>query len=414
MSEVVSEFSIDVDVLREMVAIVGKFVPNKATMPALMHVRIVYLPESKRLAMTGTDFDAGMAVAVPCREPSAPFDLAVNAKMLAEYLGLVAGVGGKVAIRHLQQGDGKANRLYMEIGGFKLNTNALTGDSCVLVHVSERFSRAGFPLAEPMSAELDPRYWSTIGRVAVAAAADESRPILATVCTRVAGGVAEMACTDGYRLAFRSGVQLAGIADGEYLVPASVLQKAQKLMEGLVDQRVYAGNTSNAATHQQDVSSFVWSGHDPRMDMWVDFSARRADGSFPNYMAIVPKNDVISFCFDAPEALLAIRVANLFSRENAFRVDLALDGDTAVQLDSVSAEMGDSKAKVPVAKMTGSEADRAGFKGITFNGKYLKDALDGHHGPVRIGLLAPNKPAIFNPVGDDSFNVVVMPMMKER
>lgn len=410
MSDTVSELTINVGTLRDMIGMVGKFVAAKATVPVLSTVRIVYMPDAKRLAMIGTDYDAGMAVAVRCPEPSSPFDLAVNAKMLAEYLGLVSNVGGNVTMRHLKRG--AAHRLYMEIGGYKLDTNALHGEVSMLTHVSERFARAGSPLVEPMVADLDPRYWSTIAQIVKSAADDQARPVLDSVCTRVKGGVAELACTDGYRLSFRRNVPMAGLSDGEYLVPAMLLEKAHKMMEGLVEQRLYAGNTSHASTAHQDVVSFVWSGRHELTDMWVDFSARRADGNFPDYQPIVPKNDVIAFGVDAPTVFGALKVANLFARDNAFRVDIGFDGDDAVCLDGLSAETGDAHTKIGVSNILGTAEDRSGFSGITFNGQYLREALEGHDGPMRVGFTQSNRPAIITPVNDRDFAVVVMPMMR--
>ena len=146
----------------------------------------------------------------------------------------------------------------------------------------------------------------------------------------------------------------------------------------------------------------------------VEVTSRLIDGQFPDYERIIPSDSATSVILGTADLLRATRVAAVFARDNSNIVRLECtpppeDGTPAlgqVLVKATSAEMGDN-----VGQLDASVRGNAGQ--ISFNGRYLRDALEVIGSPqVDLQLTGDQRPGVLRPVGEleTSHLQIIMPM----
>ena len=147
----------------------------------------------------------------------------------------------------------------------------------------------------------------------------------------------------------------------------------------------------------------------------VELASQLIDARFPDYRAIIPKTHTTRTVVDTAALLKAVRVANLFARDNANIIRVRIDpsdgaGNGHMSLTATSAEMGDNINEID-AMVEGQDLE------IAFNAKYLIDVLSQIDQPqVVIETTQPTRPGTIRPVGmgEEEFLHVVMPMHPPR
>jgi DNA polymerase-3 subunit beta len=149
----------------------------------------------------------------------------------------------------------------------------------------------------------------------------------------------------------------------------------------------------------------------------VEITSRLIEGQFPDYERIIPSESATSVILGTADLLRATRVAAVFARDNSNIVRLECtpppeDGTPAlgqVLVKATSAEMGDN-----VGQLDASVRGDAGQ--ISFNGRYLRDALEVIGSPqVDLQLTGDQRPGVLRPVGelDWAHLQIIMPMRPE-
>lgn len=220
-------------------------------------------------------------------------------------------------------------------------------------------------------------------RVSIAAARDESRPILTGVLLKFEQGKVTMAAADGFRLSVHS-AQLKSLEEtGVLIVPATALEEAARLQATGLDLRdnqiIFQGENFNV------VSQLI-------------------EGNFPDYEQIVPKESTTEITVDTQSLLGACKKAQVFAREASNIVKLVV-GAESLTLSAVSAELGDSQDVIP-ATVIGE------LLPIALNVKYLIDVLTVI--PSQNTILKMNtstSPVLIQPDDENlDFIHVIMPM----
>ena len=223
-----------------------------------------------------------------------------------------------------------------------------------------------------------------VGQVSIAAAKDESRPILTGILMRFEQDKLTMAAADGFRLSARS-VKLEGNSEGGSLVvPHVALEEAAKLKVMGMDLR------NNQVIFQSDNSNLV---------------SQLIEGNFPDYEQIIPKEFKTRITLDTQVFLLACKKAEVFAKEAANLITLEIIPEGNIIISAQSAELGDSQDIIEATVMGEPII-------INLNVKYLMEALQviptgnsilGMNGLVEPILLQPDDPEI-------DLQIVIMPM----
>jgi DNA polymerase-3 subunit beta len=252
---------------------------------------------------------------------------------------------------------------------------------------------------EGVAARIDPQILkSAIGRVAFAAATEESRPVLTGVEVKLSGDQFTLAAADGFRLAVQHG-PLAQPVDTEIevIVPARTLNELSRLL----------GDQEEAV----EVMMTPAKGQVMFRTQGVELVSQLLQGAFPNYDQLIPQKYQTRAVFDLPTLLRATRTAAIFARDgsNIIRMQMEPDGDGGgpgkAIISARSEEVGDNRGEIDAESLEGGESK------IAFNSRYLQDVLSVlERGKVALETTTPSSPGVFKPTGDDNYIHVVMPM----
>lgn len=360
-------------------AIVGRAVPVRSTLPQASHVLLE--TDAGRLKLVATD----LTIAVTCwigatvEEEGA---ITVPARLLTDFVSSLPndkidlGVSGRGKQLHIECARNEATIAGMDAADFPPVPSV--ADGLTLTLAPETLRRA-------------------ITQVQFAAATDDTRPVLTGIHTLAEGDTLTLAAADGFRLAVHHLPLDQEVAEKvEVIIPARALREVERLIGEQSDPVEVSINAAR--------SQIMF-----RMPT-VELVATLIQGTFPNYSQLIPASFNTRACVDMKQFLQETRIAAIFARDGAGIVRIQMDpggeGEQAGKL-TISAraeEIGDHRGEMDV-KLEG-EASK-----IAFNSRYLQDVLsvlDAQQ--VMLETTSPSSPGVIRPVGDERYVHVVMPM----
>ena len=266
-----------------------------------------------------------------------------------------------------------------------------------------------FPPAPPMPedalrAKTDPATLrKAIGRVAFAAAAEDTRPVLTGVHMKLEEGKFTLAAADGFRLAADQGaLTQSAPEDTDVIIPANALNELNRVLSGRRDAvEILLAPPNERITFQVQ-------GTAP-----VELTARLIKGKFPNYTQLIPEKHSTKAILDAQATLRAMRTTALLARDstNIIRMELKSSGDGPakagkLRISARSQELGEGQDELDLPELEGEETR------IAFNCRYLTEALAAlSPEPIALQTTTSSSPGVFRPAnGDDNYVQVIMPM----
>ncbi len=235
-----------------------------------------------------------------------------------------------------------------------------------------------------------------IGRVAFAAAVDESRPVLTGVHTEFEGKQLTLAAADGFRLAVYKLPLITPIKEKAIaIIPAKALAELNRL----------------ATDHEENIEIKLSNTKSQILFRLKDIEviSQLIQGGFPQYSQLIPQSYSTRAVVDVSQFLRATKTASIFARDGSGIVRLVITpGAKAAHgkltIAARSEEIGDDIGEID-ANVEGEETK------IAFNGKYLIDVLNVLNEPqVSLEVTSPSSPGVIRPVGTDNYTHVVMPM----
>jgi DNA polymerase III subunit beta len=248
-----------------------------------------------------------------------------------------------------------------------------------------------------------------IQSVVFAAAADDSRPVLAGVLVTATEGKLTLAAADGFRLAVRkvdldAGDAGAGqSADLSMIVPARALHEVARGLPSDEDELVSVAVTP-------DMNQVLFRHRS------AEVVSRLIEGQFPDYNRIIPRESKTRVTLQTADFLRNTKAAQVFARDNAMIVRLQMtpaEGADAslgrVTVAATSTEIGDYTGEVDAA--VEGEAQQ-----VAFNGRYLRDALEALDAQqAYLEVTGPASPGVIRPAsGPNGYLHVIMPMHVAR
>ena len=362
--------------LSRALAIVGRAVGARSTLPILNNVLITAEDDGLKLSATDLSVAITMVVGAKVDEPGS---ITVPARLLADFVNTLP-----------------AERIDME------STDDPVGLSLKCVNFESNISgseAADFPpipeVEEGLEARIDPVVLrEATDRVCMAAAVEDSRPVLTGVKVEISGDDFKFAAADGFRLAVLSGkLEEAPAEDLEFLIPARALREVGRLVGRQTES---VGFTVSKSTNQ---AVFHAKG--------VEVVCSLLGGNFPNYRELIPQMHDTRAVVSRDAFLRATKMASVFSREGTgiirFNLDGEEDGGGSIKVSARAEEIGDQEGRV-VAEMEG----KGGF--IAFNSKYVTDVLEVLDGELAFEIGSKSQPGVFKPVDGCDYIYVVMPM----
>jgi len=232
-----------------------------------------------------------------------------------------------------------------------------------------------------------------IARTAFAISTEESRYTLNGALLVLKPEAALMVATDGHRLAL---VETEHKFDGlnnevRVLVPRKAMMEVQRLAAEV-------GEDAQVDFARDDSNLYFQFGR--RL-----LSSRLLTGNFPNYEAVLPRDNDKKITLDRNELNDAVRRVSQMADVRSHAVKFALSKE-GVEISSSSPEYGEAK-----------ETIEKEFKGeplsIGFNAQYLLDFLAAAaEGPISLELKDEQSAGQMRPLGDEvyKYRYVIMPM----
>jgi len=234
-----------------------------------------------------------------------------------------------------------------------------------------------------------------IQQVAFSASSEEARPVLQGVQTNVSGSEVSMAATDGFRISVRRVTLEEPVSKPmSMIIPARALNELARI----------AGDGENMLT------MIVPTGRGQvvfRLDS-IELVSQLIDGNFPDYKVIMPRSFKSHTILSTAALLKACRQAEIIARNgnNVVRLNLQPMSDKPgqVEVSAQSEETGSNETKID-ANIEGPALV------VAFNVRYLREVLEVIKTPnLALETNDHKSPARVQPVGDEAFQHVIMPM----
>ena len=330
------------DLLKELLLIQG-VVERKTTIPILSNVLVEAKPDG-RLRMAATDLELGMdtSCAVTVKKTGAA---AIPARKLLDYIRLLP--DADIAIKQMEN-----HWVQLRCGRSNTRMVGMSRDNFPALPAFPTAGVATIPAA-PLA--------RMIAKTIFAVSNEESRYTLNGALMVLKPNGLALIATDGHRLAHiaHSQLTLEGVT-GELkaLVPKKAMAELQRLLEevpeggsiefGRDDTHLFFRvPTATAATRELTV--------------------RQLSGQFPNYEAVLPKENPRNFAVRSDEVAAAIRRVAQFADERSHAIRMRMENDKVV-LTSSSSETGESDEELDASYTADPMV-------IGFNSQYLLEFL---------------------------------------
>lgn len=199
--------------------------------------------------------------------------------------------------------------------------------------------------------------------------------------------------TDAHKLVKYTREDVKSSQDAEFIMPKKPLTLLKTILAGKEDDVVVEYNESNA--------KFTFDN--------TDMICRLIDGKYPNYEAVIPKENPNKLSIDRNQFLNSVRRVSIFSNKTTHQIRLKIAGAEL----NISAEDVDYSNKAEERLTCAYQGDDMQ---IGFNSRFLTEMLNNltsHE--VSLEMSLPNRAGILTPIDGldegESVTMLVMPVM---
>ncbi len=363
------------ELLRELTA-TQSVVERKTTIPILSNFLLE--ADGDRLRITATDLDQAIrtSAAVKVKKPGS---CTIPARKLYDYIKLLS--DGDLSIKLLENH-------WVQIRSGRSNTKMVGMARANYPQVPE------FPTVAVTSIPAA-ALRTLIGRTIFSISNEESRYTLNGALLVLKAESLAMVATDGHRLSFveKPGESLEGISgEKRVMIPRKALGELQNLLASSEAERVEFADDEHTL--------FFRVGH-------RTLSSRKLSGQFPNYEAVMPRDNTRFAVVRSSELSAAIQRVAQFADERSGAIRLRLESNE-LKISSSSTESGESEDTIDTPYS--SEPIMVGF-----NSGYILDFLKaiGNEGEVRLEFKDSQSAGQMRPEDPDAefhSRYVLMPM----
>ena len=234
---------------------------------------------------------------------------------------------------------------------------------------------------------------SAISRTVFATGTDDLRPVMSGVFFEVHEDKVHFVATDAHRLVRYSREDIKPGESGSFIIPKkplNLLKTAAPAAENEVEVRY---NEKNARFNLGGVTII----------------SRLIDGKYPNYEAVIPKDNPNKLTVNREQLLQSVRRVALFANKTTSQVRLKIVG-SELTVSAEDLDFANSAVERMACSYEGEDME------IGFNSRFITDMLSNIGGTeVIVELSAPNRAGILLPAEreDEGENILmlVMPVM---
>lgn len=249
-------------------------------------------------------------------------------------------------------------------------------------------------LKDPSSTTVQGDVLSTaISKTIFASGNDDLRPVMSGVFFQFSTDGLIFVATDAHKLVKYSRDDISASQTAEFIMPKKPLNLLKSILAGSEDDVTIEYNESNA--------KFTFDN--------TEMICRLIDGKYPNYEAVIPKENPNKLLIDRTQFLNSVRRVSIFSSKSTHQIRLKIAGAEL----NISAEDVDYSNKAEERLTCDYQGDDMQ---IGFNSRFLTEMLNNlTSDEVSLEMSLPNRAGILKPVDglDDGETVtmLVMPVM---
>ena len=364
--------------LKNLQAILGVINTNN-TLPILDD--FLFELSDDALIVTSSDLETTMRVTIKPDMSENPGSIAIPAKILVDTLKtfpdipVAFNINQTTLMIELSAGEGK----------YKLSG-----------HKSEEYPRTP-ALEETTAITFDSRLMAqAINKTLFATGNDELRLVLSGVFCELSPEDVTFVATDAHKLVRYKRTDLKSVDSASFILP----KKPMNLLKGLL----FAQEMPVTIEYNKTNAFFSFSN--------FHLICRLIDGKYPNYDAVIPKENPNKLTIDRHALLTTIRRVSIFANQSTHQIRFKVSGQELL----LSAEDIDFSNEARERLSCSYEGDDLE---IGFNSKFLLEMLNNiDTNEVRLEMSAPNRAGILTPVNNENKEedilMLVMPVMLNK
>jgi DNA polymerase-3 subunit beta len=359
------------------ISIVSRVVSTRAVLPVLNNILLA--TDEGRLKLAATDLSTSITCWIGAKVEE-DGEITVPARLLSDFVSSLPSAEIKMELVT------RTKSLHLKCAQFEADVRGIDAQDFPLIPSDVTDHKMTMPPATLRQ---------MIEQVTLAAATDESRPVLTGALAEFRDSELTMVAADGFRLSLRKAPLSEEVPEPlDVIIPARALRELARV----------------SAEEEEPVEITVTPSRNQVLFRLsnIEIVSQLIEGKFPDYNQIIPTSYGTRVVIGAHELMRAVRISVLFSRDvaNIVRVEVIPGTELAPGrlIVESTAEVGQNVGELD-AVVEGEQME------IAFNGRYLIDMLNviGTE-QVALETTNPSRPGILKPVGDENLVYVIMPM----
>ena len=234
---------------------------------------------------------------------------------------------------------------------------------------------------------------TAVSKTIFASGNDDLRPVMSGVFFQFSTDNLTFVATDAHKLVKYTREDIKASETAEFIMPKKPLNILKSIMAGSEDDVLIEYNESNA--------KFAYDN--------IELVCRLIDGKYPNYEAVIPKENPNTLVIDRNQFLSSVRRVSIFSNKTTHQVRLKIAGAEL----NISAEDIDYSNKAEERLTCSYQGDDMQ---IGFNSRFLTEMLSNLNcDEITLEMSLPNRAGILTPSDSldegEHITMLVMPVM---
>lgn len=222
---------------------------------------------------------------------------------------------------------------------------------------------------------------------------DELRPVMSGVFVQINDESTTFAATDAHKLVRYRRTDFTSDLSTSFILPKKPLNLLKNLLSGSDEEVKIEYNPSHA---------FFSFGK-------INLVCRLIDGKYPNYEAVIPKENPNKLTVNRQEFLTSIRRISIFANKSTHQIRLKVAG-SSLTISAQDIDFANEAAEQMPCEFEGTDIE------IGFNSRFLMEMLNNiQTDKVDLKMSAPNKAGILLPADNENpaedLLMLVMPLM---
>ena len=360
--------------LLKQLQVLGGVINNNNTLPILDN--FLFELTDKQLKISASDLETTMSTTIDV-EANEVGTVAVNARLLLDTLKTFP----------------EQPLTFVVEDNHTIEISSDSGKYALAYANGEEFPKA-VELESPSSTTISSDILATaISKTIFASGNDDLRPVMSGVFFQFSPENLTFVATDAHKLVKYSRSDVTASEVAEFIMPKKPLTLLKNILSGSDNEVKIEYNESNAK-FTFDNSILV---------------CRLIDGKYPNYEAVIPKENPNKLTLDRGSFLNSVRRVSIFSSKTTHQIRLKMAGTEL----NISAEDVDFSNKADERLQCSYEGDDMQ---IGFNSRFLSEMLSNlNSNDVLLEMSLPNRAGILTPIDGieegENITMLVMPVM---